>query len=146
MTRASASVSYIALSFVHKEEIVKNIIYVSDECNAGYPRDNYPWEKMKWRWKKKRADEERLSRSRATTNMADRAYTGRFVALQPRDISEKRNITVYLNSDPVLPIMPVNGPFALVARIEPRHGAVRSIRCFWDTRYTDDTKQIAFSY
>jgi len=98
----------------------------------------------------KRADKERLSRSRATTN-ADRAYTGRFVALQLRDISEKRIITVYLNSDPVLPIMPVNGPFALVARIdalriEPRYGAVRSIRCFWDTRYTDDTKQIAFSY
>lgn len=43
--------------------------------------------------KERSEDEERLARSRATTIREPIARnTGRFVALQPRDISEKRNI------------------------------------------------------
>jgi len=60
-------------------------------------------------------DEERLARSIA------RCVYGPILSRYSLGIYRRNEIyTVHLNSDPVLPIMPVNGPFALV-ELESSH-------------------------
>lgn len=76
---------------------------------------------------KERTDEERLARSRAITMLAecDTRIQADLSHYSLGIYTGEMKYTVHLNSDPVLPIMPVNGPFALVVarvdalRVEP---------------------------
>lgn len=94
-------------------------------------------------------DEERLARSR-DEHAADREARARahrpIYRITVSGYIGETKYTVHLNSDPVLPIMPVKRSLCTCRSSRALYSAVRSIRCFWDTRYTDDTKQIAFSY